>query len=72
MGNGKELDMGTGFDSFTDRAHRDYSDLPPSVLANRYLLEQVMSAQGFIGLPTEWWHFDDLRNTRASRDAGLG
>jgi zinc D-Ala-D-Ala dipeptidase len=56
---GKELDMGTGFDNFTDRAHRNYNDLPTSVVANRLLLEQLMSAKGFIGLPTEWWHFDD-------------
>lgn len=63
---GRELDMGTGFDNFTDRAHRDYEGLPAPVLANRRLLEQAMSAQGFIGLPTEWWHFDDSNWARYS------
>jgi D-alanyl-D-alanine dipeptidase len=58
---GKDLDMGTGFDDFSDKAHRNYSDLPPTVLANRLLLEQFMAEQGFSGLPTEWWHFDDKR-----------
>jgi zinc D-Ala-D-Ala dipeptidase len=56
---GTALDLGPGFDNFTDKAHRDYSGLPAQVLANRSLLEHAMSAQGFIGLPTEWWHFDD-------------
>lgn len=56
---GKDLEMGTGFDDFSDRAHRDYRDLAPDVLANRRLLEKAMTEEGFIGLPTEWWHFDD-------------
>lgn len=56
---GKDLDMGTGFDDFSPRAYRDYSDLPATVLANRRMLGQYMDAQGFTGLSTEWWHFDD-------------
>lgn len=56
---GRELDMGTDFDNFTDRAHRDYAGLPLPVRENRRLLEQIMIRHGFIGLPTEWWHFDD-------------
>lgn len=56
---GKDLEMGTGFDDFSPRASRDYSDLPATVLANRRMLEQYMAADGFTGLPTEWWHFDD-------------
>jgi D-alanyl-D-alanine dipeptidase len=27
-------------------------------LENREILETVMQKHGFIGLPTEWWHFD--------------
>jgi D-alanyl-D-alanine dipeptidase len=56
---GCELPMPTEFDDFSERAHRNYRDLPAEVLANRDLLERVMSRHGFIGLPTEWWHFDD-------------
>ncbi|HEX6544824.1 MAG TPA: M15 family metallopeptidase, partial [Bryobacteraceae bacterium] len=56
---GKDLDMGTGFDDFSPRAYRDYSELPTTVLTNRRMLEQYMAAQGFSGLSTEWWHFDD-------------
>lgn len=55
---GKELPMGTEFDDFTERAHRICKDLKPEERANRLLLEKLMTQQGFIGLPTEWWHFD--------------
>ena len=55
---GKELPMPTGFDDFSTRAHRDYDDLPPNVIANRAQLERLMQDAGFSGLPTEWWHFD--------------
>ncbi|RYY82381.1 MAG: peptidase M15 [Chitinophagaceae bacterium] len=54
---GQELDMGTGFDNFTDTAHSDFSKLAPSVLQNRALLRGMMERYGFTVLPTEWWHF---------------
>lgn len=53
----KELDMGTGFDNFTDTAHYDFSQLPKEVLQNRLLLKQVMEYYGFKALDTEWWHY---------------
>lgn len=56
---GSDLPMPTGYDDFTERAHRDYTNLPADVLANRARLERVMTRHGFVGLPTEWWHFDD-------------
>ena len=55
---GAELDMGTGYDEFTERAAATYTDLPENILANRRLLEQIMNAAGFDVLPSEWWHFD--------------
>jgi len=54
---GKELDMGTGFDNFTDSAHHDFTPLPKKVLANRQLLQETMEKYGFNLLPTEWWHY---------------
>ena len=57
---GNELPMPTPFDEFTQKAYRDFTDLPPAVLANRELLETVMKEEGFIPLPAEWWHFDDI------------
>ena len=53
---GKELDMGTGFDNFTDSAH-DFKQLPGQVLANRRLLRQTMRKFGFGHVPAEWWHY---------------
>ncbi len=55
-----ELDMGTGFDNFTEQAHRNYKNFTPAVLQNRARLERTMQKNGFVGLPTEWWHFDDV------------
>lgn len=54
---GKELDMGTPYDHFSDTAHHSFSGLPPQVLQNRQLLKQVMEAAGFNALATEWWHY---------------
>lgn len=54
---GKELDMGTGFDNFTDSAHHDFKNLSPAVLQNRLLLKEAMEQKGFKALSTEWWHY---------------
>ncbi|MCH9622052.1 MAG: D-alanyl-D-alanine dipeptidase [Chlamydiia bacterium] len=58
---GTELLMPSEFDEFTNRAHLDYTDGPKEALTNRQLLQDLMSKHGFVGLPTEWWHFD-LKN----------
>lgn len=55
---GKELEMPTGFDDFTEKAHRDYLGGSVQSRKNSQLLERVMKAQGFVSLSTEWWHFD--------------
>jgi beta-N-acetylhexosaminidase/D-alanyl-D-alanine dipeptidase len=55
---GRELDMGTAFDDFSERAHRDARDVTAAARANRATLEAAMAAEGFVGMPTEWWHFD--------------
>lgn len=57
LATGRELDMGTGFDNFTDSAHQDFTALPPPVLKNRQLLKSVMQRHGFAPLETEWWHY---------------
>ena len=53
-----ELPMPTSYDAFTEKAHRDFKDLPDEQIRNRELLERVMTKHGFEGLDTEWWHFD--------------
>lgn len=54
---GKKLDMGTGFDHFSDTAHSNFKNLPENVLENRRLLRSLMEENGFKVLDTEWWHF---------------
>ncbi len=56
---GNELQMPTGFDDFSSRAHRQYQDIPEGAIRNRTLLEGLMKKAGFIPLPEEWWHYDD-------------
>lgn len=56
--NGKELQMPTGFDDFTVKAHRNYTGASAQARKNSKLLEDAMKKYGFIPLPTEWWHFD--------------
>jgi len=55
---GAALAMPTGFDDFTERAHRGAPGVPPEARANAERLEAAMASEGFEPLPTEWWHFD--------------
>lgn len=55
---GKEIPMPTPYDDFTEKASRDYFELPAQILINRNFLEDIMLKYGFTGFPTEWWHFD--------------
>lgn len=57
LSTGKELNMGTDFDNFTDTAHHSFAHLPHEVLANRRLLKNLMWKHGFNFVPTEWWHY---------------
>ena len=61
---GRELPMPTPYDDFTEKAHRDYQDLPADTLRNRKTLQDAMVEGGFTPLPTEWWHFDDPDSAR--------
>lgn len=57
---GKELEMGTGFDAFTDMTYTAFFEDGKNEIIrdNRRLLYQVMTDAGFTNLPSEWWHFD--------------
>lgn len=54
---GKELDMGTEFDYFGEKAYQTYTNLPKEVLKNRALLRNTMVKHGFVITRTEWWHY---------------
>lgn len=55
-----ELDMGTGFDDFTEKSltHHFEEQGDPKVRDNRRLLYRVMTEAGFTNYPAEWWHYD--------------
>lgn len=55
------LDMGTGFDCFSELSHTENPNLTPQQRANRLLLKSLMEKYGFKNLAEEWWHFT-LRN----------
>lgn len=56
--NGAPVDMGTDFDDFTPKSHTNFFS-PNSVIGkNRQFLKQIMQAQGFTNLESEWWHYD--------------
>jgi D-alanyl-D-alanine dipeptidase len=57
LSTGEELNMGTGFDNFSDTAHHDFRNLPATILQNRELLKKTMEQYGFKALDTEWWHY---------------
>jgi len=54
---GKPIDMGTGFDNFSDTAHHGFEALPDEILQDRMLLKTTMEKHGFKALDTEWWHY---------------
>ena len=58
--NGKELEMGTGFDEFTDRTYVAYYEKSDetNIRDNRRMLYHIMTSSGFTNLPSEWWHYD--------------
>lgn len=72
---GEELNMGTAFDDLTwlsqPRYEADMLDKGELTLAqveNRELLRDMMTHAGFVGIQSEWWHFDcgDRDKVRAS------
>lgn len=70
---GRELDMGTGYDEMRelshprlDAHHLATGELTPQQHRNRELLRDVLVRSGFQGIDNEWWHFDmlDRRHVR--------
>lgn len=59
MNTGNPLPVPTGFDDFSQRADRDYSDCTDEQATNATLLEQTMIQFGFKPYSAEWWHFTD-------------
>src|SRR5512146_939714 len=55
---GREVDMPSGYDEMSERAHADYQGGTAEQRRLRDLLRREMETQGFQVYPFEWWHFD--------------
>ena len=61
---GSGLDMGTGFDDFSERAFHNCATLAVESRRNRFLLLGLMASAGWDHYLNEWWHYQ-LYNPRA-------
>jgi D-alanyl-D-alanine dipeptidase len=52
---GRELDMGTPFDTFSEAAHT--ANATGVQMENRLRLKRAMEAEGFENYEKEWWHY---------------
>ena len=57
MQTGRELDMGSPFDLFSEVSHPDCRSITQEQYENRMLLRQAMLRNGFEPIDCEWWHF---------------
>ena len=55
LADGRELEMGTPFDTFSPAAHT--ANASGAVAANRRRLVEAMAREGFVSYDQEWWHF---------------
>ena len=61
MTTGRELDMGSPFDLFSEISHPDCRSISEEQFFNRMLLREAMLRNGFEPIDCEWWHFS-LKN----------
>jgi zinc D-Ala-D-Ala dipeptidase len=54
---GKPVPLPTEHDDFSRAAHRKQAAKSKGA-AELAILDEVLEAQGFVGMPTEWWHYD--------------
>lgn len=57
MKTGKEVDMGSPFDLFSEKSHPDSKEVSDEQYENRMFLQKAMIRNGFLPLDCEWWHF---------------
>ncbi len=58
-GNGRALEMPTGYDNFSRAAHPSTFTFGNNMSENHwYTLNEAMTAAGCKGNPSEWWHYD--------------
>jgi D-alanyl-D-alanine dipeptidase len=54
---GKDLDMGTGFDLFSPKSWPSDRSISEEAQRHRALLANTMRRRGFVPYDKEWWHF---------------
>lgn len=59
---GKELDMPSKFDDFSEKAYRNNQNMTKEAKKNMDLLTAAMVNNGFSIITTEWWHFVDTNS----------
>lgn len=69
---GSPVEMPTGFDDFSAKADRDYTDVPESAAEHASYLESVMESCGFKPYSGEWWHFSDTDSYDVAQDFNPG
>ena len=57
MSTGREVDMGSPFDLFSERSHPDSRAVTDEQRENRMFLQGAMVRNGFVPIDCEWWHF---------------
>ena len=57
MQTGREVDMGSPFDLFSEVSHPDYTGITREQYENRMILRNAMLRNGFLPIDCEWWHF---------------
>ena len=57
MQSGKEVDMGSPFDFFSEVSHPDHRGVTDEQYANRMIIREAMLRHGFKPIDSEWWHF---------------
>jgi zinc D-Ala-D-Ala dipeptidase len=69
---GREMDLGTGFDAFVPEAGAAaLEDIDMPARDNRRLLFHALTAQGLTAYVEEWWHFDFGNQFWASVSGGV-
>ena len=55
---GRDLEMPSEFDDFSDRAHRNSSTMTDTARNHVQILTTALETQGLTTIDWEWWHYD--------------
>ncbi len=61
---GEDLEMPSEFDDFSEKANRNNLNMTEIAKKNLNILTEVMIANGFDKINSEWWHFTDCNKQK--------